>query len=543
MRSIIMFTSKYDSAKKIWSGGHLAPFHDESVSLGRALYYTLARDPQRLAQISGDTGLRVTNGEICDQMLKIASNLSLKGAKRDQVIAIVAKNGPLIAPATFAAFLLAIPVNTLDPNYVMAEIAHMFTQTQPSIVFCDHDNYSTVKSALIENKSSAKIINFGPRISGVENIDDYLVKTGFEDSLEIPDVDGQTCGLILCSSGTTGLSKGVSLTHQHFLYLSANPYFFDFRQDSVMLCFSSLYWLSGILHLLFTTFNGMTRIITTQPFSPEHFLKMVDQYKVTHMLSAPVYLAAVLDSTLLTPTSLANLREYMVGGSVVPEEKWSRMQEYLPNGYVRIVYGMSELGFATRQDYKTKKYCVGKLAPDVQMKIVNINNENLGPGEKGEICFKSRFRFLGYTRNAKATAEMIDKDGWVHTGDIGFVDNDGDLHIADRMKEILKYSNHHISPSEIENIICRFPEVEYVAVVGVPDPVCTDLPAALVVLREDANITADDIYQLVASNLSNPKHLRGGVYFVDLLPLTPSGKVIKNKVKEKAIELYRARCQ
>uniref|UniRef100_A0A7G3AB14 Putative acyl-coa synthetase n=1 Tax=Lutzomyia longipalpis TaxID=7200 RepID=A0A7G3AB14_LUTLO len=538
-----MFTTKYDSSRKVWSGRHLAPFHHAGVSLGRAICYTLTYDRRKVAQISHDTGIRTTNGELCDQMLTIASNLTTKGASRNKVIAIVAKNGPLIAPTVFAAFYLAIPVNTLDPNYEKAEITHMFRQTEPGIVFCDHDNYTTVKSAVNEISSKAKIINFGPRISGVENIEDYLVKTGFENSLDSPDVDEKTCGLILCSSGTTGLSKGVNLTHQHMLYLSGIPCFVEHPENGLMLCFSTLYWLSGIMHLLLTTFCGMTRIITTQTFSPELFLSMVAQYKVTHMISAPVHLSSVLECTSLTPTSLVSLREYMVGGSVVPEEKWMRAQDYLPNGFVRIVYGMSEVGFTTRQDYRTQKYCVGKLAPDLQLKIVNSNNQNLGPGESGELCFKPRYRFLGYIANAKATDEMIDDEGFVHSGDIGYMDNDGDLHIGDRLKDILKYCNHHVSPSEIENVICRIEEVEYAAVVGIPDPVVTDLPAALVVLREGANVTANDITQLVAATLSDAKQLRGGVYFVEKLPLTASGKVIKRKVRKKAIDIYRARQQ
>ncbi|XP_059617882.1 uncharacterized protein LOC132262588 [Phlebotomus argentipes] len=536
-----MFTSRYNSELRTWSGRHLAPFHHESVSLGRALYYALSYSRNRVAQISDDSGLRVTDGELCDQMLAIAGNLRARGATRQQLIAVVAKNSHLIAPTVFAAFYLAIPVNTLDPNYSVDEIVHMFAQTRPSIVFCDHDNHATVQKAVIKMASGARIITFGPRIAGVDNIEDYVVQNNKEDPANIEDVDAETCALILCSSGTTGMSKGVSLTHQHLLYLFSYQVLFDFHDDARMLCFSSLYWLSGIAHLLLTTFLGITRIITPATFSVDLFLNIIEKYQATHVLSTPVQLAGVLESPRLTRTTLASVREYIVGGSVVPKDKWERIQTFVPNGFVLIVYGMSEVGFATRQVYRTNKYCVGKLAPDLQLRIVDENGQNCLPGETGEICFKPRFRFLGYYGNAAATRDMIDDAGWVHTGDIGRMDEDGDLHIVDRQKEILKYCNHHVSPSEVEQVIFGHAEVAYACVVGIPDPVCSDLPAAVVVRKEGAVVTEEDIARLVASRLSDPKHLRGGVYFVDSLPLTPSGKVIKGRVKQMALELFRAR--
>uniref|UniRef100_A0A1B0D5Z3 Acyl-coa synthetase n=1 Tax=Phlebotomus papatasi TaxID=29031 RepID=A0A1B0D5Z3_PHLPP len=540
-----MFSTRYDSDQKIWSGRHLAPFHHESVSLGRAIYYNLSFNRNVVGQISAETGLTVTNGEICDQMLAIASNLAVRGAKKGQVIAIVAKNGPNIAPATFAAFFLGIAVNTLDPNYSVDEISHMLRQTQPCIVLCDRENYPNVQSAIQSMKSTARIINFGLRIEGVENIEDYLVPTGKEEALtrEIVDVNGSTCAVILCSSGTTGMSKGVSLTHQHFLYMMSYPVFVDCYHNGIMLCFSSLYWLSGMAHLLLTTFLGMTRVITTETFNVDLCLDIIQKYQVTHLITAPVQLAGILSHKSLSPTSLASIREYMVGGSVVPKDNWLKIQAYMPNGSIKIVYGMSEVGYATCQEYRSTKYSTGKLAPDLQLKIVGDDGQNCPPGQTGEICFKPRFKFIGYIGNPEATNEIVDADGWVHSGDIGMMDADGDLQIVDRMKEILKYSNHHVSPSEIEEIIFSHPEVEYVAVVGVPDAVFTDLPAAMVVRKEGGTVTEKEISQLVASQLSNPKHLRGGVYFVNKLPLTPSGKVIKRKVKETVIELYKARHQ
>ncbi|GAB0092214.1 4-coumarate--CoA ligase 1 [Sergentomyia squamirostris] len=536
-----MFRTSYDSKEKIWFGQHLAPFHHESVSLGRVIYYTLSMNREKVVQISDNNGLCVTNGEILDQMLTIASNLLDRGAKRDSVIAIMAGNGHLIAPTIFAAFFLAIPVNTLDPNYSVEEAAHMFSQTKPSIVFCDHENYETVQKAVAKIGSNIKVINFGERISNVDNIEDYLVKTGREQSLEMVDVDAKTCALILCSSGTTGRAKGVRLSHQHLLYLLGFPGLWERWEGGVLFCFSSLYWISGVCTFLSSTILGLVRVITTETFSADLFLSIMRKYKVTHLISTPMQAAKILEHKSLAPDTLSSVREYIIGGSVVPHDTCIKMKSYLANGNIYIVYGMTEIGYISRQVSSNLTYSVGQLAPDLKVKITDDNNQKLSVGETGEICFKPRYHFLGYHGNDKATREIIDEDGWIHSGDIGRIDEGGSLHVVDRKKEILKYANHHVSPSEIEGIIISHPDVTFVAVVGIPDRVYTDLPAAVVVRKEGATVSEGEISDLVATKLSETKHLRGGVYFVDQLPLTPSGKVIKTKVKESAIEFYKSR--
>ncbi|GAB0089088.1 4-coumarate--CoA ligase 1 [Sergentomyia squamirostris] len=533
-----MFHTSHKSNEKVWFGRNLAPFHHESVSVGRAIYYTLSMNREKVVQISDNNDMIVTNGVIFDQMICIASNLIDRGAKRDSVIAIMARNGHLIAPTIFASFVLAIPVNTLDPNYSVDEAAHMFSQTKPNIVFCDYENYEIVRSANVKIGNNMRIINFGERIQNIENIDDYLVKTGREKSVQIVDVDAKTCALILCSSGSTGLSKGVRLSHQHLLHHLGRPTLWEDWEGGIVFCFSSLYWYTGLTTLLTTTLLGMTRIITTENFSADLLLKIVQKYKVTHLISTPMHVAMLLDHKSLTPTTLISVRQYMMSGSILPKDFWSKMKLYLKNGFVQIAYGMSEVGFVALQNQNTKAYCVGHLAPCLKIKVVDENNQSLSTGEIGELCFKSPYTFLGYAANEKATREMIDEDGWIHSGDIGKMDENGCLHVIDRKKEILKYSNHHVSPSEIEGIIISHPDVSFVSVVGIPDRVCTDLPAAVIVRKEGASVSEKEISELVASKLSDPKHLRGGVFFVDQLPLTPSGKVKKAKVKEMAIEFY-----
>lgn len=201
-------------------------------------------------------------------------------------------------------------------------------------------------------------------------------------------------------------------------------------------------------------------------------------------------------------------------------------------------YGITEIGGGVSVNLTGKKCSVGVTVPNVDVKIISEEGVSLGIGQDGEICVKSIFSFIGYYGDENETKSILDTEGWLHTGDIGHFDNDGNLYLVDRKKDILKYKGYQISPTEIEGLIGQNSGVSVVSVVGIPDEIATDLPAAVIV-RKNSNVTEEEIFDLVAKNMSDFKKLRGGVYFVDSIPMTISGKIQKNKVKDIAIHLFK----
>lgn len=307
-----------------------------------------------------------------------------------------------------------------------------------------------------------------------------------------------------------------------------------------MLCFSSLYWISGFGTLVAATISGSTRIITTEKFYPELFFYIVEKYKVTVTLSSPTYVALLLQSDALSQSKLSSIKRYLCGGSFVAKELSEEINKYLINGSIQVVYGMTELsGLLSLNNSRKNLKSVGKLSYNIKVKLIDDNGQQCGINEVGEICCMPMYPFIGYYGDEENTKETLDEDGWIHTGDNGFFDDEGYLYIAERKKDILKYMAYQISPSEIENIILNCPGVSNVCVVGIPDLVKVDLPAAVIVRKHFGHrITSDEIKDIVAEKCSDFKQLRGGVYFVDSLPLTPSGKVQRRKVREMAIELF-----
>lgn len=269
------------------------------------------------------------------------------------------------------------------------------------------------------------------------------------------------------------------------------------------MCFSSLYWISGLVTLLRGTLCGATRIITTFVFAPELQLRLIEQYRITFTFNATHQVVLMMKSEHFDETDLSSLKDMIVGGSKVPFHTKIEMKRKLPIGNVFVGYGLSEIAGAVSINYPASydKDTVGKLSGGSCVKIVDEHGNRCGINEDGEICIKTNFKFIGYYDNPKETHDVFDEDGFIKTGDIGHFDTDGFLYVIDRKKELLKYCNFQISPSEIDAYLTESPDIETACVVGIPDSVATDLPAAVIVRAERSNITEQDVYDMVAGNI------------------------------------------
>lgn len=253
----------------------------------------------------------------------------------------------------------------------------------------------------------------------------------------------EQCIAILCSSGTTGNSKGVRLSHAQCINMMKSESFFE---DSFMLCFSSLYWISGFLTLLRMTLNGGKRLITSKPFNPELQMEMIETFGITNVLSSPNNVALMINSPKWKEANLSSIKYYFVGGSFTSESIRHELQQKL-SGSVLVGYGMTEVGgvisIASVGEKLSKT--VGKLATNVELKIVDDNGDSVRENVNGEICIRTKYDFLGYVGDEEATSEIMDADNWLHSGDLGYMDEEENLYIIDRKKFIIKYMNYQVS--------------------------------------------------------------------------------------------------
>ncbi|XP_055641935.1 uncharacterized protein LOC129778835 [Toxorhynchites rutilus septentrionalis] len=512
----------FDEETHVWRGRDLPPLYNSDQGVGELLWSVLQRAPGKVAQISADSGVRVTYNDMWLRSIRVAQNLTAMGFEPGNLIAIVARNNEKVAAVAFGCFMLGMPINFLDPNFHSEDFAHMFGTVKPTLVICEGDLVEEMLSAVESAEVSPSIVVFGTHVDGYSTVDELLAETGAEKSYLPTRIEDpkNTLAIILCSSGTTGKSKGVCLSHA--LCIANMTNILSCVESDRVLCLSSLYWISGIGTLLTATAAGSTRIITTQRFDAGMMIDLIEQFRVTIIFFPPSHALAILNEPSVGMADFSSLRKVYCGGGPTSGDLKRSFDMYLPKGKLIVVYGLSELGGAgATSEEAYKDGCIGVLSNGVEAKVVDDEGNVVQFEQDGELLIRKKFRFMEYYGNPGATAEMLDGEGWLHTGDIARVDEDGLFYIVDRKKDIIKYAGYQISPSEIENVILKIPGVLAVCVTGIPVP-GNDLPVALVIKAADSELTEDVIVDAVADSMVDFKRLRGGVYFIDGFPMTPS---------------------
>lgn len=298
----------------------------------------------------------------------------------------------------------------------------------------------------------------------------------------------------------TDSSNFLGVCVSHSLFLDAVHNFKMGSCDDVMLCFSSLYWISGLTILFRGTLCGATRLITSEVYSPELALRLIEQYKVTIILSSPHQIILMMKNENVNKTDLSSIRSVLIGGTKMPLYAKQEMQRKLPNGNVIVGYGLSESGGAISLDYPPTKHKdnVGRMFDGFIAKIVDDNGNRCGINVDGEIRLKMNFKFLGYYGNEQATREVFDDEDFLKTGDVGHFDEDGDLCITGRIKELIKYCSFQICPSLVEDHLSQFTDIKASCVIGIPDFETAELPAAVIVRNSRSNVTEKHVFNMVA---------------------------------------------
>lgn len=337
---------KYDPVEKTWSGPQLQSIYNPKTSIGEIIFCSLKRNPKNVAQINADDQVTLTYEQILAKSILVAENLAQLGFIRGDIIALVSRNNSELSSIFFGCLMQGLVVNTLDPTFLTDDILHMFKATKPKLVFCEAHNEVYVKEAIAQLSLVSKIVIIGDNISNgditleqlYQPVDVDVEKPFYPTLISNPKT---TTALIVCSSGTTGLPKGVCLSHSQVVsYLTHNPIL---SNQDVMLAFSSLYWVTGIMTLMQGTVAGAKRIVTTRPFSPDFLLDLIEQYKLTYIFSPPSYVADLMEHPRTKTTDFSSVTCYLTGGSLVLEELRKALDNLLPNGVCHIGYSMTEI--------------------------------------------------------------------------------------------------------------------------------------------------------------------------------------------------------
>lgn len=337
---------------------------------------------------------------------------------------------------------------------------------------------------------------------------------------------------IMYTSGTTGLPKGIALTHRiraHYATLLANAW--RMGANSVALHTGALVFNGAFVTLMPALMTGASFILHAQ-FDAAAFVETVERERVTHTMLVPSQLAAILDLPGFDPQRLASLEVLVSLGAPLPLAHKERLDAVLP-ARLHELYGLTE-GFVTildRADATRKRGSVGIPPPFFSLRIVGEDGTPLPAGEVGEIAGRGPFLMPGYYNQPELTRQAI-RDGWLMTGDLGYVDADGFLYLVDRKKDMIDSGGVKVYPHDIEEVIARHPQVAEAVVFGVPDEKWGETPVAAVQLRPGATLDAQVLRDWINAHVGARYQRVSQVMLMDELPRSVAGKILKRVLRE-----------
>jgi len=278
-------------------------------------------------------------------------------------------------------------------------------------------------------------------------------------------------------------------------------------------------------------------LVVMYRFQEKLFLSCIEKYKVSFLYCVPPLVFFLLKDPLVDQYDLRSVKYLCCGAAPLKSDVEKNVTKRMNLEFIQQAYGLTEATFVlciNKHPTETYKpgHC-GKLVPGVEVKVVDVKTgKSLGANKEGEICVRGLSVMRGYLRNEAATSNAIDKDKWLHTGDIGYYDEDRYFFIIDRLKELIKYKAYQVAPAEIEGILMSHPSVKDAAVVGIPDDAAGELPKAYVVKVPGSQVEARELIEWVSGKLSPQKRLRGGVEFVMEIPKNPTGKILRRLLRD-----------
>ncbi|XP_029159132.1 4-coumarate--CoA ligase 1-like isoform X2 [Nylanderia fulva] len=475
----------------------------------------------------------VTYTELQDKVVRCALWLRKQGIKPGDVVSVCTHSHlNSIVPCLAAIYINAI-FNPWDDSMDLQTSLHVMQLTTPKVIFCNEKVVNVILKATKENCFNPNIVVFG----------DYPDAIAFSDILSMysdaeaanfqffePDNIKQTV-CIIHTSGSTGMPKGVELSN-YALLISIENRMLN-ATSTVLLWFSPLHWIGGIVMNLKSIVQGY-KVIIYPKFEEEMTCRLIKKYEVKILYIISNLLNQFLKAGYVKNYSLSSLKVIILAGAALRPKVQEEMRRILPNVLMLQSYGMTEIcGSGTLQFPNHKTGSCGTVMGYMEMKIVDPKNgEILSSNNSGELWIKTPTMMTCYYKNPKATKSIIDEEGWLHSGDIGYFDEDGELFIVDRMNEFIKYRSYQISPGEIEDILVTHPAVIQAAVVGVPHPVDGEHPVGFVTKIPDEKVTEQELIEFVLNNMKNQYKLLAKIIFLDAFPYTGS-KIAKTELKRK----------
>jgi len=485
--------------------------------------------PEKPALIDGVSGRTYSFAELSDVIHRLAGGLVARGFAPGDTLALMAPNLPEYAIIFHAVAVAGGVVTTVNPTYGADEVAFQLRDAGGTELVTVGMFAEVAKEAITGTEISEVITIDG--VAGTTALDSI-----FGDPIQQSPVNPVDDVVVLpYSSGTTGLPKGVMLTHHNLVANicqcdHAIVYQPDGEVALAFLPFFHIYGMQVLMNGLLA--NGVT-VVTLPRFDLDQALSLVQEHRITRFFAVPPVVLALAKHPAVDSYDLSSLVQVFSGAAPLGAEIAMEAEKRIGCEVVQ-GYGMTELSPVSHATPPGmfKAGSSGVTVSNTESRIVDPDTGEDQPfGERGELWVRGPQVMKGYLNNPEATAATLDSDGWLHTGDVAIIDEDHHMTIVDRVKELIKYNGFQVPPAELEALLITHPEVNDVAVIGIPDESAGELPKAFIVRSPGSEVTAEDLQAFVAEHVASYKHIRL-VEFIDEIPKSASGKILRRLLRD-----------
>lgn len=539
----------------------------QEKSLGDVLDHTVSLFPNQEAFIYPDAQVRLTWKEFAQEVDDLAKGLMALGIQKGEKVAIWAPNVPQWAVLMFATAKIGAVLLTINTNYRSNELAYLLQQSHCENLFLvenfrEHNYLTTLNAVAPELHTQAcdaiqisdlpnlkRIVNLGKnKQAGMYQLDEVCAMSSM---ISDEDYDLRKYTLspydiinMQYTSGTTGFPKGVMLTH---VGISTNGYWIGYNQkltsnDKLCLPVPLFHCFGCVLGILACVHHG-TCMVILESFNPIHAMSAIETEKCTAFYAVPSMYLTMVEHRHFKNYNFSSLRTGIMSGTICPEPLMRRVLDEMHMKEITVPYGLTENSPVmsmtnTTEEIEDRCATVGKALPGIELAIKDPEtHKDLAPNTTGEVCCRGYSVMKGYYDDTKATADCIDKEGWLHSGDLGTIDECGYLRITGRIKDMIVRGGENIYPREIEEFLLKMPNIKDVQIIAIPSHRYGEDIGAFILPKEGKIVRSEDVREFCKGHIAwhkIPRHIA----FLDAYPQTASGKIQKYKLRELAITLF-----
>jgi acyl-CoA synthetase (AMP-forming)/AMP-acid ligase II len=492
------------------------------------------------ALIEAHTGRTLSYQQVLEALERTTAGLAAQGFTKGDVLAIYCTNSPEYTIAFLAVAKLGGISTMVSPLFNETELATQLQDSGARFLLTQADLAETARAAARQTRVEKIFVLGDENVRGMASFASLMTFDGpAPPPVEIDPLEDVVA--LPYSSGTTGLPKGVMLTHHNLVaVLRQTESFQVLRSEDRTICVIPCYHVYGFHVVMNLGLRTGATVITLPRFELTEFLRALERYQINVVPAVPPIVLALARHPLVDQFNLSKLERVHCGAAPLAIEVADACEDRLGVS-INYGYGMTELSplshLSSAESHRNQPGAAGYCLPNTECKIVSIESgDELGPGEEGEVCVRGPQVMKGYLNQPQATAEIIDNEGWLYTGDIGYATEEGELFIIDRLKELIKYKGRQVAPAELEAILLSHPAVADAAVIPSPDADAGEVPIAFVVTRNE--ITSGELLSFVAERVAPHKKVRR-VEFIDQIPKSPTGKILRRLLVQRVREHVR----